>query len=98
MGRRLGGRGHRMVYRFDGFELDTRALELRRDGVTRAVEPQVFALLAYLIEHRDRAVTRDDLIQAIWRGRIVSDAAMDSRMRSARLAIGDDGQLQASHA
>ncbi|MEQ8348086.1 MAG: winged helix-turn-helix domain-containing protein [Sneathiellaceae bacterium] len=83
-----------MIFRFDAFELDTRTLELRRDGTVLAVEPQVFALLAFLVENNDRVVSKDDLLDAIWQGRIVSDAAIDSRMRSARLAIGDDGRAQ----
>lgn len=83
-----------MIFRFDAFELDTRTVELRRDGMVLAIEPQVFALLAFLVENCDRVVSKDDLLDAVWQGRIVSDAAIDSRMRSARQAIGDDGRTQ----
>ncbi|HET6599968.1 MAG TPA: winged helix-turn-helix domain-containing protein, partial [Burkholderiaceae bacterium] len=84
----------RMIYRFEGFELDTARVELRVDGVLRAIEPQVFALLALLIENRERLVSRDEIIEKIWDGRVVSEAAVASRIKSARRALGDDGQTQ----
>ncbi|HVY84255.1 MAG TPA: winged helix-turn-helix domain-containing protein [Caulobacterales bacterium] len=83
-----------MIYRFDTFELDTAKVELRAGGDVVAIEPQVFALLAFLIENRERMVSKDDLIEVIWEGRIVSDAAVASRIKSARQAIGDDGKAQ----
>jgi TolB-like protein len=83
-----------VIYRFDDCELDTTAQELRRGGVVQPVEPQVFALLAFLVENRDRLVSRDDILDAIWRGRIVSDSALSSRIKAARQAVGDDGQAQ----
>jgi TolB-like protein/Flp pilus assembly protein TadD len=83
-----------MIFRFGEYELDLAAQELRRDSSVQAVEPQVFALLVYLIEHRDRVVSRDDILAAVWRGRIVSEAALSSRVKAARQAIGDDGQAQ----
>jgi TolB-like protein len=83
-----------MIYRFDAFEIDIAAQELRRDGAALAVEPQVFALLVHLVENRDRVVSRDDILQAVWHGRIVSEAALSSRVKAARQAIGDDGQAQ----
>lgn len=82
-------------YAFDPFELDTSTLELRRGGEPVSVEPQVFELLAYLIENRDRVLSKDDLIAAVWGGRIVSDAAIASRIRLARRAVDDDGARQA---
>lgn len=83
-----------MRYRFGPFELDTAQAELRADGVTRPVEPQVFALLALLVENRERMVSRDEIIEKVWDGRIVSDSAVASRVKSARQALGDDGKAQ----
>jgi TolB-like protein len=83
-----------MLYRFGHFELDTAKVELRADGETRAVEPQVFALLAFLVENRERLVSRDEIIEKVWDGRIVSEAAIASRVKSARQALGDDGRAQ----
>ncbi len=83
-----------MIYRFDQFELDTEKLELRGDGGVIAVEPQVFALLVYLVEERDRVVSKDEIVEKIWDGRIVSDSAVSSRIKSARQALGDDGVSQ----
>ena len=59
-----------------------------------SVEPQVFDVLVYLIRNRDRVVSKDDLLSAIWAGRIVSELTVTSRMNSARSAIGDSGDLQ----
>jgi len=83
-----------MIYRFDQFELDTEKLELRGDGGLIALEPQVFALLVFLVENRDRVVTKDEIVEKIWDGRIVSDSAVSSRIKSARQALGDDGVSQ----
>lgn len=83
-----------MLYRFDAFELDMAKGELRSHGRVRAVEPQVFALLALLVQHPDRLVSRDEIIETVWRGRIVSDAAIDSRIKSARKALDDNGKRQ----
>jgi TolB-like protein len=58
------------------------------------VEPQVFALLTHLVENRDRLVSRDELLEKVWDGRVVSDAAIASRIKSARQALGDDGTAQ----
>ena len=65
-----------MIYRFGQCELDTERLELRLDGELQAVEPQVFSLLVLLIENRKKVVSKDDLIAAVWGGRIVSDASL----------------------
>ena len=83
-----------MIYRFAPFELDLATLELRRDGEARDLEPQVFALLALLVENRDRVLSRDEIVEKVWDGRVVSDAAIASRVKSARQALGDDGQSQ----
>ena len=83
-----------MIYRFGNFELDLGKAELRLDGRPRAIQPQVFALLAFLIEHRDRLVSRDEIFEIVWDGRVVSDSALSSRIKSARKALGDDGKAQ----
>ena len=59
-----------------------------------SITPQVFDLLDYLIRHRERVVSKDDLISAVWNGRIVSEAALTTRLNAARAAIGDDGDKQ----
>ena len=83
-----------MQYLFAGHILDKERRELRRDGETVAVEPQVFDLLIYLIENRDRVVSKDDLIASVWGGRIVSDSSLTSRINAARRAVGDSGEGQ----
>ena len=83
-----------MLYLFENYALDTGRRELRRGPDLVPLEPQVFDLLAYLIQHRERVVTKDDLLAAIWEGRNVSETALTSRISSARCAIGDDGQQQ----
>jgi TolB-like protein/Tfp pilus assembly protein PilF len=67
---------------------------LRVDGAVVAVEPQVFDLLLYLIENRQRVVSKDDLIASVWGGRVVSDSTLDSRVSAARKALGDSGKQQ----
>ena len=83
-----------MIYRFESFELDTDRYELRREGQPRPVEPQVFALLTLLVENRHRMVPREEILEAIWAGRAVSDSALSSRVKSARQALDDDGNAQ----
>jgi TolB-like protein len=83
-----------MIYRFGRFELDTAKLELRTDGEVCPIEPQVFALLALLVENRERLVFKEEVIEKVWDGRIVSDSAVASRIKSARKALGDDGKTQ----
>ena len=83
-----------MIYRFDTFELDTDRFELRDDGVTVPLEPQVFALISLLIENSGRMVSKDELIEKIWDGRVVSDSAISSRVKKARKALRDDGKAQ----
>src|SRR5258708_30396139 len=79
---------------FANHVLDVGLRELSRDGEPIAVEPQVFDLLIYLVEHRRRVVTKDDLIATIWRGRIVSESTLTSRINAARKAVGDTGKDQ----
>jgi len=74
--------------------LDTERRELRRRADLVSVEPQVFDLLAHLLANRDRVISRDELIASIWKGRIVSDSTVTSRINAARKAIGDSGDNQ----
>jgi len=74
--------------------LDVGRRELRRGADTVAVEPQVFDLLVYLVENRERVVSKSDLIDSVWRGRIVSESTLTSRINAARKAIGDSGEEQ----
>ncbi len=83
-----------MAYRLGEFELDPNRFELRRAGSAIAVEPQVLSILLLLVENRDRLVTKDEIIETVWKGRIVSDSAITSRIKSARHALLDDGQHQ----
>jgi len=83
-----------LQFHFDSHVLDTDTRELRRGSESIAVEPQVLDLLVYLVENRDRVVSKDDLIASVWGGRIVSDAALTSRIYAARKAIGDTGRDQ----
>jgi TolB-like protein len=79
---------------FSDHRLDTDRRELRRGSEAIAVEPQVFDLLVYLVENRDRVVSKDDLIASVWGGRIVSDSTLTSRINAARKAVGDSGDAQ----
>ncbi|WCL53299.1 tetratricopeptide repeat protein [Gimibacter soli] len=83
-----------MIYAFDTIEIDVEKHELRRDGALVPVEPQVLSLLVLLVRERERVVSKDELIEVVWEGRFVSDSAVSSRIKSARQAIGDDGQAQ----
>ena len=83
-----------MIYEFGNFVLDPGRRELRQGGALVAVEPQVFDLLNFLIGARERVVSRDDILDAVWHGRIVSEATLSSRLNAARTAIGDRGAEQ----
>jgi adenylate cyclase len=83
-----------MLYQFEEYELDLARRELRRGVSLIAIEPQVFDLLEYLIRNRDRVVSKDDLIATIWRGRIVSESALSTRINAVRKAVGDSGECQ----
>lgn len=83
-----------MIYCFGPFELDLAKIELRKDGSPRPLEPQVFALLAFLVEHRERLVSRDEIFEKVWDGRIVTDSALTTRVKLARKVLGDDGKTQ----
>jgi TolB-like protein len=79
---------------FSDHALDTARRELSRGGEQIALEPQVFDLLVYLLQNRERVVSKDDLLASVWGGRIVSDATLDSRITAARRAVGDSGAAQ----
>jgi len=81
-------------YLFDDFAFDTDRRELHRGADLISIAPQVFDLLEYLIRNREHVVGKDDLINAIWNGRVVSDAALTTRLNAARGAIGDSGEEQ----
>ncbi len=86
--------GISLRYLFEDYALDPERRELYRGADVVSVAPQVFDLLNYLIRNRDRVVGKDDLINAIWNGRSVSDAALTTRLNVARSAIGDTGEEQ----
>ncbi len=83
------------IYRFGSFRLSTDSFELTGEAGPVAVEPQVFQLLQFLIKNRDRVVSKDEIIDAVWDGRIVSDTALNTRIAAVRRALGDDGKKQA---
>ena len=83
-----------MRYYFEDCVLDTGQRELRRKSSLISVEPQIFDLLVHLMRHRERVVTKDDLLAALWRGRIVSESTLANRINAARSAIGDTGNEQ----
>jgi TolB-like protein/Flp pilus assembly protein TadD len=83
-----------MRYLFEDCSLDPDRREFRRAGERIELEPQVFDLLVFLVRNRDRVASRDDLLEAVWRGRIVSESTLSSRINAARVAVGDDGASQ----
>src|SRR6188508_600666 len=84
-----------MKYTFSEFEIDLNQQELRRLGQAVHIEPQVFDVIVLLVRNHDRIVSKDELIETIWNGRIISEAALSSRINSARRALGDNGTDQA---
>jgi TolB-like protein/cytochrome c-type biogenesis protein CcmH/NrfG len=83
-----------LLYSFEAYALDTDRRELKRGTELLSLEPQVFDLLVFLIENRTRVVTKDDLMASVWKGRIVSESTLTSRINAARKAIGDSGEQQ----
>jgi len=83
-----------MKYRFGRFVLDTRCYELRREGEPQHLEPQVYAILRYLIENRDRLVAREELLDEVWGHRFITPGTLNSRIKALRQALDDDGSVQ----
>ncbi len=83
-----------MVLTFGDHRLDIERRELRRGAELIAIEPKVFDLLVFLVRQRDRVVSKDDLLQAVWHGRTVSESALTTRINAVRRAVGDDGTAQ----
>ncbi|MCP4385041.1 MAG: tetratricopeptide repeat protein [Hyphomicrobiales bacterium] len=84
-----------MTFTFAGFVLNTETHVLSRNGIAQAVEPQVFDLLCMLAREAGKLVTKDQMIEEIWGGRIVAEATIDGRIAAARKVVGDDGRKQA---
>lgn len=81
-------------YRFGEYELDPARHQLRRAGESVHVEPRALDLLCHLVAHRDRVVTKNELLDEVWGDRFVSEAALTTALRTARLAAGDTGSRQ----
>ena len=83
-----------MNFRFADFEIDVARQELRRGDAIVRIEPQVFDVLLHLVRNRDRIVRKDELIDEVWQGRVVSEATLSSRISAARRVLGDSGNDQ----
>lgn len=84
-----------MVYRFNNIEVNTDNYQLKVSGIETPVEPQIFNLIAYLLKNNDKIVSRETLLDHVWKGRIVSDTSINNSIKSARKVLKDDGQKQA---
>jgi DNA-binding winged helix-turn-helix (wHTH) protein len=82
------------VWHFDDFVLDLPRYELRRGGAAIRMEPQVFDVMTHLVSNHQRLVTKNELFDTVWGGRFVGEAALTSRIKAARQALGDDGTSQ----
>jgi TolB-like protein/Flp pilus assembly protein TadD len=83
-----------VLYLFDNFTVDTDRRDLRGVAGVIHVEPQVFDLMLYFARNANRVISKDELIEQIWQGRAISDAALNSRINATRRAIGDTGKRQ----
>lgn len=83
-----------MIYKFNNIELDTDKYILLANGNEKSVEPQVFNLITYLVQNKDRVISRDELLDHVWKGRVVSDTSINNSIKSARKSVGDDGIKQ----
>jgi pimeloyl-ACP methyl ester carboxylesterase/DNA-binding winged helix-turn-helix (wHTH) protein len=83
-----------VIVTFGDYELDQPRFELRHRGERVPIEPQAFSVLAYLVQHRERVVSKEELMDQVWGGRFVSESAVTSRVKQIRHAVGDDGKRQ----
>src|SRR5262245_52944430 len=83
-----------MIYRFGECELDTSLYTLQRGGQTIRLRPKVFRVCLYLLEHRDRVVTREELCAQVWPDQFISQATLEGVIRTVRQVVGDSGQAQ----
>lgn len=89
-----GDLGGKLLYSFENYIMDTDRRELMRGSELIALAPQVFDLLVYLVQNREHVVSKDDLISAIWDGRVISESALSTRINAVRKAVGDTGERQ----
>ncbi len=83
-----------MLWKFSNFELDEKLFQLRRSGEVIKLEPKVFNLLLYLFHHRDRVVSKDELLDQVWPGQFVSESVLPRNIRVLRKVLGDDRASQ----
>ncbi|MEP0566403.1 MAG: transcriptional regulator, partial [Paracoccaceae bacterium] len=83
-----------MKYGFGAYTVDTERLELSEEGTAISLQPQAFSLLVFLIENAERVVSKDEIIDSVWQGRIVGDGTLNARINALRRALGDDGVTQ----
>lgn len=83
-----------MLYHFGDYKLDEQLYQLRRASEALEIEPKVFDLLVYLIQHHDGVVPKDELLDTLWPGQVVSETALTQCVMAARKAVGDDGASQ----
>jgi DNA-binding winged helix-turn-helix (wHTH) protein len=83
-----------MLYKFNAIELDTENFQIKTNGEETPVEPQVFNLIVLLIHNKDRIVSRDEILDSVWKDRVVSDTSINNHIKSARKVLGDDGIKQ----
>ncbi len=83
-----------MIYKFNSYQIDSNNFSIQNEGIAIEIEPRVFDLIVYLIEHQEKLVTRDELFKNVWQGRNVLDATLSNHIKTARSILGDDGQTQ----
>ena len=93
-GKHFAGIVYKVIYQFNQFTVDSGRYLLLQMGKSVSIDPLVFNLLVYLIENRDRVVTRIELLDNLWKGKVVTDAALAARLRDARKVIQDSGSRQ----